>query len=233
MECCNNKIKKAINEADAYVERARLCTTFNKYDEALLDLLKASQLNPETRDIDYLIACCYKQKDQIDNALLYYDKAIAKNPDLTNAYNDKADLLFSLKRYDETLELLNKVIEKDSCAESYYKRGMYFYILKQSNNALPDLLNAVEMDHQMTDAYFYIADTYDRKRNHELAIKYYNNVIKLDANYDSAYNNIGWIYEKEKKYDEGLKYYQKALEIDPNEKLYSRNIKRVKGLMKK
>lgn len=234
LECCTNKIKQDSNEdnAELYIGRAGILFDLGKYDDALMDLLKVLQVNPKRTYVNFLIAQCCLNKGQTDEALQYFDKELINDPYSIEAYNGKADLLLSLKQYDEALELYKKVIELDPSAKSYYNRGLLYLTEKQTNNALPDLLKATELDPTMEDAYFYIADAYDRKKNYDLAIQYYDKVIELSPKYGNAYNNKGWVFEKTKKYVEALKYYKRALEIDPQEKLYSRNIKRLTELMK-
>ncbi|MBB2181985.1 hypothetical protein H0486_03735 [Lachnospiraceae bacterium MD1] len=73
-------------------EKGHALYTDGKYDEALVELLKAMTLNPEDASTIYFIARTYHRLDDKVNAALYYNMVISEFPDTKRASEAKSYL---------------------------------------------------------------------------------------------------------------------------------------------
>ena len=86
----------------------------------------------EARQALYLEGLALFGKDEHDAALVKYDKALALDPDWTEALHGKAMALMRLERYDEAIEVGLRIVELDpndafahtSLSMFYQRKGM-------------------------------------------------------------------------------------------------------------
>ncbi len=161
----------ALNETDSAINCLNKALNYSKNnEEKSLILLTIGQINAE--------------KGYIQNAINYYDQAIALYSNNYKAYLQKA-LIFAnvqeIRNIDSAIHYAKKSIEINSYYADSYNTLSWLYLLKQ------DIFNA---------------------KNYALAS------IKANSYYSLAYNTLGYIYQIENKYDSALYYYEKALMLD-------------------
>jgi len=72
-------------------------------------------------------------KENYDDAIVNYDKAIELNPSFTSAWNNKGIALSRLKRYEDAIKCYDKVIEIDpNHANAWYNKAKAFRDMGQS-----------------------------------------------------------------------------------------------------
>ena len=70
-------------------------------------------------------------------ALASYDRAIALRPDYAEAFNNRANVLNQLRRFDEALESAERAIAlRPDLAQAHYNRGIALHELKRFEDAL-------------------------------------------------------------------------------------------------
>ena len=97
--------------ADLYVRRAKMSSALGRSDEALRDLLFASEQDPTAKRTLMYLGDVYAKADNAEKALACYDKAIAADAKYDDAYARKAMLLLKLKRVDEALAAIDLAIK--------------------------------------------------------------------------------------------------------------------------
>lgn len=99
------------DNSDAYLYRAKLRLKEGSIDDAMLDFEVAGKLEPN-RSHSYLgQGDCYAAKKDITKALNFYERALKYNPPLT-VHIKMAECFYSLKRYEEALSSMNRLLEK-------------------------------------------------------------------------------------------------------------------------
>lgn len=79
----------------------------------------------------------FQNKGLYDKAIRWCNKAIHEVPDISIAYECKANILLSLKMYDEALELYKKLIEMEPSCETYtYCLGLCYGLKENYKKAL-------------------------------------------------------------------------------------------------
>lgn len=73
------------------------------------------------------VANCLQEKNQLEQAVQYYQKALTYDDKLTDAYNNLGRTLFLLKRYDEAVKNFQRAIELDpKYIKAYNNLGAYY-----------------------------------------------------------------------------------------------------------
>ncbi|OGI23420.1 MAG: hypothetical protein A2287_02495 [Candidatus Melainabacteria bacterium RIFOXYA12_FULL_32_12] len=177
-------------------------------DEEQTSQISDSSELTEQKELEYLPenirdkyiknAVISKKKGNLSLALDYYKKALNVAKEIQDIVNMAkvsrviANILESIKKYDESLSYLNKALD------------LY--------TELNDVINI-----QLT--LFKIADVYRDNLKYSDALQYYNKILKFGPdNIQAALKidvliGIGDVYDYRGDMDKALKYYQEALEI--------------------
>jgi len=83
----------------------------NLYDQALSDLNKAIELDPQYSNAYFTQGDVYAKKQIYDSAILNYTKAIEFTPDYADAYYFRAKAYLLIKDYDKAWDDLHKAKE--------------------------------------------------------------------------------------------------------------------------
>ncbi len=165
-------------------------------------------------------------KEEYDEAIKCYDKAIELDPKYSNAYNNKGWTLFKKEEYDEAIKCYDKAIELDpNCSGAYSNKGLALLKKEEYDEAIECCDKAIELDPNNSGAYSNKTAALIELDRFDEVIEQCEIAIKLDPKNKSVHNNKGVALYKQEKYDEAIKCYNKALEIDPNFKLAQENKK--------
>ena len=186
-----------------------------------------------------ILARKYNKKENIEEAIGYYQKAIQLNPKILNTYIELAkEIYISHKMLDEALDILNKAIELNGknpdtknlaiihtllgklYIESIIKEEekILSYLTKEQKfqKASLHLQKAIEIDKNSLFPYVGLGIVQALEGNVTEAINYYEKSIKLHPNYYVAYIELGDIYLKEQKDIKALEIFKKAMDIIKN-----------------
>lgn len=195
--------------------RAFINYSRKNYDNAISDLDKAINLQPDHAFLYALRAGVYEEKDDYDKAITDYTRAIkleAGNVDFLiargGAYKLKADASNALADYDRALKIdPNHVSAYSARARLYVKQGDYA-------KAEPDFNKAVALSPD-EDTYEERARFYEDRGDYDRAISDYNAVIDLNPNNSSNFLNRGHAFFKKGELDRAIQDYDKGIELEP------------------
>ncbi|SFR55793.1 tetratricopeptide repeat protein [Anaeromicropila populeti] len=207
----------------AYNNAGFVYKILEQYDKALEMYQHAvEELEEESSVLPYgNMGVCYEVLGQGEKAVECYQKNIKLYPDNCSCYEDAADILRTLKRYDEAVHYYEDALNKSKTSKSYYlakiantyleagkeKLGLKFY--QQSIEA--DKKNSTPLT-ELGEYYFYISG------NPKKALKYFKAAYEIEKNnQDSDYfqccGNLIMTYGFLKKKDKAAKYYQLAMKF--------------------
>lgn len=107
----------------------------------------------------------------------------------------QAMTLFQEDRYNEAIDVLQGILEKDpNQALAYNLLGLIYLKQGQSvRSAIGSFEQAVHIDPKYADAYFNLASTYAGSANQpKLAAEYFKKTLEADPNYTKAHFGLGW-----------------------------------------
>lgn len=151
------------------------------------------------------------------------DTSITKDTDL--ALIEEASQLFTDRKYDEALTLLQEFLANNPAAyqthinigDCYKEKGEYDRAEEEYDLALESAKTDDESGEEMTaKAMAGKGDIYVRKGDLEKAQNYFKESIKLLPENEILPYNVGEIYFANQNLDEAIQYYEIAIQIKPD-----------------
>ncbi|MGD0338305.1 MAG: tetratricopeptide repeat protein [Bacteroidota bacterium] len=157
----------------------------------------------------------YEAKD-IDNAIVFFKKAIDLDPKYAKAYNGLGNAYYGKANYDKAMSLWEKAIELDpKYAAAYNNLGNAYKDKGNYDKAIPLYEKSIELDSNFAAAYNNLGLAYVDKGNYDKAMSLYEKAIELDPKDAVAYYNLGNAYYDKGNHDKAMSLYEKAIELDP------------------
>lgn len=128
----------------AYVARANVFYELKEYDKAIKDAQQVLIEDANNSKANFVMATCYDETNQLQQALSYYNKALAITSDNPLYFLRRGILFGKMQQYSSCLSDFDKAILIDpQYPETYYWRGVVKVNLKQ--NPCEDLKRAIEL----------------------------------------------------------------------------------------
>lgn len=186
-------------------------------DLALIDYIKATELNPKHADSYYNSGNIFYKTGKPDKAHEYYTKALelgSKNYGiyygLGQIYKDRGEFQKAIREYTKTI-----AVKKDYAA-AYLNRGHCKKKLGQYKEAWENYNKAIEADPNYELAYNDRAYLYYQFGKYDLALADYNKAIEIKPDYTNALANRASLYRKIGKNDLALNDYNKTVSVEPD-----------------
>jgi tetratricopeptide (TPR) repeat protein len=149
--------------------------------------------------------------------IVFYSKAIEKDPKNALIYNQRGEVYFDRKEYELAMRDYNKAIAlKWDYASAYYNRARLYYIKKEYDKALDDLDKVIKLNPDFSYAYHNRGMIYYAKYDDDQAIINFDKAIELDQKYVNSYQYRGNAYLRQKNYKSAINDYTKAIGLKPD-----------------
>ncbi|HGJ64267.1 TPA: tetratricopeptide repeat protein [bacterium] len=171
-------------------------TRLDDSNKALAAFQKVIVNDPQNAEAYYYIGTIYQQKNNKEDAILSYEKAVG-----TNA-NDKESISKSYLQ-------LGRIYKTDGDTDTAIE------ILKKAFSINP---NSKEIIFELIGSYTQKAENYKSEQKFDKALEIYKEIVKLDPDNPENiefYMEIGSIYRSEELYDKAIEAYQAITKLDP------------------
>ncbi len=214
--------------ADAYVNRGIALSDTGMFSEALSDLRRSIEFDPELVVAYINRGSVYRKLTDYDLALADFNTAIRlqerkleKNKDSYKPspvpYNSLGELYLELKKYNDAVKSFDSAIAIDPrYVEAYNNRGLARHALAQSQSARNDLDEAIRLDPNSAVYPFNRGVIYLDLESYPESIRDFSRAIERKPDYVEAYRHRAMAYQLYGKIDLALKDIEAALKIDPN-----------------
>ena len=179
-------------------------------------LLKEAEANRNSEDFNLALINVNKFLDSLPNdpeALMLRANVYYKIGNKNNVFKDCdriIEIINSEPLYKYHLSLSN--------LDFYYsKRAIYYYLHDDFNLAISDYSNAIELNPNDPDYYYWRANSKKAISDYKGAISDYTKCIELDLKNINAYSSRGRIYSTLKEYKNAITDYVKIIELNPND----------------
>lgn len=200
-----------------------------KDDSAIYYYKKLSQLLAKPDAFTYnRIGISYNYLGNYDSAIIYYNKAIRANDQVSAFFTNLGDAYFNSKQYASAIQYYEKGnnLLPDStktyfnlafsyASQANYKKAEEIYkqsLLKQKNN--PNIYLT----------YYNLGWTLDKQKKLDESLIWYTKTVKVKPDYLNGLNNMGYTYDRLGKQDSAVYWYKQALKINPVFKLSLSNL---------
>ncbi len=159
-----------------------------------------------------------KNKDLNEKKIKDLDKSIEINPKDSYAYNNRGNINYSLKKYEEAIKDYDKAIEiNPKYYNAYINRGNSRQSLGEYDMAIKDCDKAIEINPKNDMAYINRGNSKYSLGKYDEAIKDCDKAIEINPKCYNAYINRGNSRQSLGEYDMAIKDFDEAIEINPKD----------------
>lgn len=200
----------------SYDEIHRL-TEQGKFDDALAELDEISKTNPTAKNLSHEFGVTYYRKGDYRNAITALQRAIAENPDDTEAAQLIGLSLYLSNKPAEAIPYLVKVQSwyPSANVDASYILGVAYIQMKDYANARRAFAKMFQVPPDSAAAYLFTARLLLRLDFAPVAEEYGKKAIELDAKLPLAHQVLGELYLYENKLPEATAQLQQELAINP------------------
>jgi tetratricopeptide (TPR) repeat protein len=230
------KLLEALAAADpefyeAYYHLGELALRAQNLVEAENNFLKAFEGIPESPQVTIYLGSIYMATEEFEKGLEYYEKTISLTPTYRDALLGKAICLSSMGKYQEAIEVLNKLVTMGLylMGESHYWLAWIYHELKDNQNAQ---LNIEESKGRLptNNEVFSLAGTIAFEKNEfDKAEKEFLESCKYGGNTEALFG-LGKVYaQKQKWLDSGIFFRQATVAVGQSQTLMTERIRQIKA----
>ena len=192
--------------ADSYINRSQLYAKMGRKMDAISDLKKAIELNPESYRAWYNLAIL-DESTQLPKALMTNDEfAPMLNLVGANAY-ERGD-------YSLSAQYHTRAIDTDPDDDlAYISRGKALLRTGAYGQARQDFIKAMQLEPSRTEAFYLIGNSFFHEQKFQEAAGFYERYLSIDRGYKNVWFNAAMAYLSVNKGEKGCRYLQKAEQL--------------------
>lgn len=216
IEELTQKIVESPGNASLYATRGSLWYENENYDEGIVDLEKAIQLDSTKPEYFHLLADVYMDYYKSRQGLTVMERAAAAFPQRVPTLLKLAEFQLILKKHTEALVSLERIRSIDPLnAEMFFMFGNVFSDMGKPDQAASAYRSAVENNPKLVDAWIKLANLLADK-NDPQASKYYDNAIRIDsANVSALHAKAYFLANKKNDLKGAIQLFKKTNVVDP------------------
>lgn len=175
------------------------------WDVAMKDALMALAKNPRDAETLLLLGKLHAAKQNLPEALSYYHKVLAIDPQKEEAYNVMAREYLSLNDEANAFKIL-KTCERelpDAMSCLFYEATLSLKI-QDFNGALKAFQSLLELDPENVRILQTLGDIYLQKKNYEKALEIFNQLKQANPNDLPSQIRVGLLYYELKEIDKAI-----------------------------
>ena len=175
------------------------------------------QTDPNQPFALHLLGAIAYQVGQTDIAVDLIAKALAINPEFSEAHNNLGLALQDLGKLDEAIACYNKalaIIPDD--IEAHYNLGLALQDLGKLDEAVVSYHKVLTINPNFAEAHNNLGKAFNELGRLEEAVASCQQALAINPDYAEALNNLGNAYREVGKPDNAVGSYHKALTIKPN-----------------
>jgi tetratricopeptide (TPR) repeat protein/serine/threonine protein kinase len=205
----------------AYACRGQSFSTLGRYDQAVADLSRALELDPNDDFSWSHRAIVWNKLGQHEKALADDSRAVALNPKDAMHWSNRGLDQGSLGHAEKALVDYNEAIKLDPSRSIYWSnRGDAYRALGQFDKAIADFSKAIALDSKNPEGWAGRGVVFIEKRDPpEKALPDLSRAITLDPTNVRAWFNRGKAHIRLVQPDKAIADYSKAIELDPKHAL--------------
>ena len=180
-------------------------------------------LDEDTEDYSalYNVVYCFDFLDQNEEAVVYLNNFIDKNPYSEVAWHQLGRQYYALKNYEKAVWAFDyATLIDEGFLGAFMEKAKSYEKLKNYKEAIECYKIAIELDDPSSFVLLRMAKCYERLENYEFALNYYQQTVHEDPLLDKGWIAITDFYIRQKNYQNALYYVNKAIAIDGDNSMY-------------
>ncbi len=192
-----------------------------KYEAALVEYLRAIQINAKHPKVWCNLGVLYFQMDKYEPAEKALLEAVKFNPEYIRAWDNLAAALGAQDKLDEALDACKRAVElRPDYPEAYFKMGVIYFTRNELAQATTEFQRAALLPALTAYSECFQAMIYARLEQTEPAEAAVHRAVKVDPKCDMlwmAWNDLGLAFFSTANYPGAITAYGEATMIKPDE----------------
>jgi tetratricopeptide (TPR) repeat protein len=149
-------------------------------------------------------------------AIKLLDSALQQNPNLVDAYIERAKAKSNLEKYSEAIKDYDRALQQNpNLVQAYIDRGKVKRLSKQYQSAMKDFDKAIELNPGSLSAYVWRGVLYRvYLKQKERGNEDFDRALKIVPESIDDYADLGLIFHLRKNYTAGIEYFNKAIQFN-------------------
>lgn len=207
----SKKIETNPEDASLYFKRGILLRGADQDSLALRDFEKTIQLDSTKSKYFSAIGDLLFDKKDISGSVIWFQKAIAIDPNDETAHLKIANMFLFSKDYPKVFAEINTVLRQNVYnAEAYFLKGMCYKDMGETDRAISSFQTAVQTEPNYFDGYMQLGLLYTKKKD-PIALQYFDNAIKVDSMNMEGHYAKAMYFQSQEQYEDAKKVFKQAL----------------------
>ena len=187
----------------------------NLFDDVIKNATEFYNDNKKVSILPNLIGASYAGKNDHENAIKFFKKAIKIDNNNPEIFNNLGKSLIAAKFYDEAIECFqNSIMLDNKNFDTYFNLGIIYFDLGNYSDALKNYNSAIRLNNKIDKIHYNIAITQSKMGNNKDSVKFFLETLELNPKHIKALNNLGLQYLNDNDYDLALYYLNRAIQLD-------------------
>jgi tetratricopeptide (TPR) repeat protein len=215
---CQLSVKaQSAPDAPPSYEQVHRLTEQGKFEEALASLNEISKSNPAAKNLSHEFGVTYYRRGDYLNAVTSLQRAIAENPNDTEATQLTGLSLYLSGKPAEAIPYLEKVQSwyPSANVDASYILGVAYIQTKKYANARAAFAKMFQVPPDSAAAYLFTARLLLRLDFGPIAEEYGKKAVELDPKLPLAHQLLGELYLYQSKFSEASAQFEQELAINP------------------
>ena len=218
LEIINIRLKKTPDDAELLYDRAGIYINKERYDDAISDLKRATELEPKKKEYHALLGDTYFRTGDVEHSYKAFERVVELDAKDMEAYMKLGEIAFYSKDYDRAMEHLSKVTSEDpNNLNALFMKGFIYKEVEDTANAAFYFRKVIDLHPDYEPAYEELGFMYANNGN-GLAVEYLNTAIELEPNNTQAMYGLAMYFQGKNRMDEAEELYRRITEINPAHK---------------
>lgn len=191
----DEKIKYYLEEAhpeamrgDELLEKAARYLYFGQAGEAVRYFKRFLAEDPANVAVINLIGVCYGMEQEYDSALIYFDKAIAEYPGISELYCERGGVKIIMGDTANGIRDIRYACSMDTASYvNLYNMAIAYGIAGKTDSAILTLDRASRLEPDLIQPHLLKGKVYAEQGDHQQAINCYSKAIELDSAFVGTY----------------------------------------------
>ena len=215
LELLDLKIERSPKDADLLANRARVLLNLNRPKEALFDIGKAVNIDPDKVDYRLLEADIYFANGDVKNSYRALGEAEQLAPKSKEVQLKMGEITYYNRDYDRALQHLTKVTEQEpDNRTALFMKGFIYKEKGDTAEAVTLLRRVCDIDPNYEPAFEELGVLYASRQN-PMALEYLSTAMRLQPSNTNVLYALAMYYQDLQQYDEAEKCYHQMLDINP------------------
>lgn len=215
LELLDLKIERSPKDADLLAKRARVLLNLNRPKEALFDIGKAVNLDPDKVDYHLLEADIRFANGDVKNSYRALGEAERLAPKSKEVQLKMGEITYLSRDYDRSLQHLTKVTEQEpNNIQALFMKGFIYKERGDTAEAVTLLRRVCDIDPTYGPAFEELGVLYAARQN-PMALEYLSTAMRLEPSNTNVLYALAMYHQDLEQYDEAEKYYHQMLDINP------------------